>query len=543
MQRRQPHPDLTQPIRMIRRVAHPQPQSAALRPSNTLPQRAAAPYPRHLPHPTAKARPKAKRYLWLWLFLIAGGMLFMATCAALSFGALFIYADGILPGVNVANIPLGGLSQAEAAAKLHDYWTTLELRDQGRSWEINPGQLGLYIDLDATAQHAYAQGRGQGDLLKALLGNAQVPPVITVDLPTAIAGLHALAERVELAPVNAGIRLNHGQAQTTEAQTGRSLNHDALIALLVDNPAPLIADGVFELPMSDVPPQVTDASPLLAAASQLLAQPIQINAYDPIEDQAVNWSLAPETWGEWLIASPHPQDPQQLQLSLDVPPLYAYLHEQSASLGSPRYLHLDEAVNTLQAAIAQQSTQGLIRIYHQDREHTVQAGETIISIAWRYGVPYPWVQAMNPATANSLSIGQQITIPSPDHFMEYPIVPNKRIVVSLREQRTRVYENGQLKWDWLSSTGIDDSPTWPGIYQVISHVPDAYAANWNLNMPNFLGIYRPIPGQDFVNGFHGFPTRGGSPVVWMNSLGYRVSYGCIILSNENILQQIGRAHV
>jgi LysM repeat protein len=525
MQHPQAQSDLTQPVRGIRRVAPPLAQTTLPMPRRHQPVR-----------PRPQSAPKPKRRLWLWLPLLAGFVLFMTTCTALSFGLMLIYADGVLPGVQVAHIPLGGLSQTEAAEQLRTHWTSLELQDQSRSWEVNPQALGIYIDIDATVSQAYAQGRGEGDFLRGLFGTVHVAPVITVDLPTATDGLHALAEQVGLSPVNAGIRLNAGQVQATEAEAGRTLDQDALMALLADNPAPLIAEGVFTLPMREVPPQVTDASPLLASATQVLAQPLQLNAYDPIDDHRVDWSIAPETWAAWLIANPHPQDPNQLQLALDVPPLYAHLHELSASLGLPRYLNLDEVVNTLQSALSQQRTQGDVRIYHQDSVHTVQLGETIISIAWNYGVPYPWIQAANPGSANGLSVGQQITIPSADHFMEFPVVPHKRIVVSLREQRTRVYENVQLKWDWLSSTGIDDSPTWTGIYQIISHVPDAYAANWDLNMPYFLGLYRPIPGQNFVNGFHGLPTRNGSPVVWMNSLGSRVSFGCIILSNENIRQ-------
>jgi lipoprotein-anchoring transpeptidase ErfK/SrfK len=53
-------------------------------------------------------------------------------------------------------------------------------------------------------------------------------------------------------------------------------------------------------------------------------------------------------------------------------------------------------------------------------------------------------------------------------------------------------------------------------------------------MPNFMGVYQPIPGADFTNGFHGFPTRGGGQLLWENSLGTRVTYGCILLSNTNI---------
>jgi lipoprotein-anchoring transpeptidase ErfK/SrfK len=52
-------------------------------------------------------------------------------------------------------------------------------------------------------------------------------------------------------------------------------------------------------------------------------------------------------------------------------------------------------------------------------------------------------------------------------------------------------------------------------------------------MPNFMGIYRPVPSSDFMNGFHGFPTRGGSTLLWTGDLGHPVTYGCILISTEN----------
>ena len=48
-----------------------------------------------------------------------------------------------------------------------------------------------------------------------------------------------------------------------------------------------------------------------------------------------------------------------------------------------------------------------------------------------------------------------------------------------------------------------------------------------------MGVYRPIPGAAFTNGFHGFPTRGGSQLLWTSSLGTRVTYGCILVSSDN----------
>jgi lipoprotein-anchoring transpeptidase ErfK/SrfK len=48
-----------------------------------------------------------------------------------------------------------------------------------------------------------------------------------------------------------------------------------------------------------------------------------------------------------------------------------------------------------------------------------------------------------------------------------------------------------------------------------------------------MGIYRPVPTSDFMNGFHGFPSRGGAQLLWTGSLGRPVTYGCVLLSTDN----------
>jgi len=80
------------------------------------------------------------------------------------------------------------------------------------------------------------------------------------------------------------------------------------------------------------------------------------------------------------------------------------------------------------------------------------------------------------------------------------------------------------------STGIDRSPTQPGVFQVQTHHLEAYASVWDLYMPHFLGIYEAWPG--FMNGIHGLPTLSSGQRLWAGNLGRPVSYGCIILNLE-----------
>lgn len=488
-----------------------------------------------IPFPTSK--PKSSGKPFFIALLIAVLSLFLLACGGLSLGAMLIYGGGILPGVSAGGVSLAGLSEAEAANRLQTEWQNITLIDDstGSIWRVDPAQLGITLDATATAERAYQQGRGDGSLVSAIRG-VKLEPVLSVDLGQTRAGFEGLIAEIETPAVNAGVRLVNGVVEATPPQNGRMLDVATTIAQIERNAAKALAGGQIELIMQDTLPEIIDATLMVEAARALLTNPLTVRLYDPVTGDRVDWNAPPEQWAGWLISQNAPNSPTGLALSVEDTPVRAFLTDNASRLlDSSRYLDYDNAVSAIQTAISQNQTNATVRVYHRDRQHVVQSGETIISIAWDYGVPYPWVEQANNGIS-ALSVGQTITIPSADNFFQFEPVANKRIEVSITEQRVRVYENGGLKWDWAASTGISSSPTWKGVYQIISHEPNAYAANWDLWMPNFMGVYQPIPGQDFTNGFHGFPTRGGGQLLWENSLGTKVTYGCILLSNTNIQQ-------
>jgi len=484
----------------------------------------------------ARQSASRKRTNWWVISFIIGVIGFIgASTLAVVLVIGLTYAGGILPGVYAGGIALGGQSQEEASNTLQVNWQSIVLRDGERMWTVNPVLVGIFLDPAATAEAAHQQGRGTGNSLNAMLGRVDIEPVLNIDYSLAETGLRDLASRLEVPAVNAGVRLVNGQVEATQPVNGRTLDIHATLAALEQDAGGALADGELELVMATVEPTVTDASSMVAQATQLLSRFLDIRIYDPMTDDTAYWTLPPEQWGAWLTATPDDGSVTGLALTVDETQVSTYLANQEAStFDTSRYIKVDEAVEAVQQAVGRGQTEAFVRVYHHDRQHVVQNGETIISIAWDYGVPYPWIQNANPGIGDVLSAGQTITIPSVDNFLPYPVIPDKRIVVSIARQRAWVYENGDLKWEWPVSTGIASSPTWPGIYQIQSHEPNAYAGNWNLWMPNFMGVYQPIPGSDFTNGFHGFPTRGGSQLLWTDSLGTRVTYGCILLSNENI---------
>jgi lipoprotein-anchoring transpeptidase ErfK/SrfK len=282
-----------------------------------------------------------------------------------------------------------------------------------------------------------------------------------------------------------------------------------------------------------VPATTQDVSAAVAEANRLLATTVTLRAYDPIDDRKATLIVNPPTWGRWLSLTPDVSAPNGFRWTVDGRAAEDYLvNWTQQQFGDGRYLEQEAALSALSAAIQTQQPEVSVRVYHQPSRHVVAAGETLSSIGRAYGIPYPWIEQANPG-AGTLTEGQTILIPSPDAMIPLPPVEGKRVEVSISEQRARVYENGQIKWDWPASTGIESSPTAPGVFQIQSHEPNAYAGNWDLWMPAFMGIYRPVPTSDFMNGFHGFPTRGNAQLLWTGDLGHPVTYGCILLSSEN----------
>jgi lipoprotein-anchoring transpeptidase ErfK/SrfK len=143
-------------------------------------------------------------------------------------------------------------------------------------------------------------------------------------------------------------------------------------------------------------------------------------------------------------------------------------------------------------------------------------------------VPFWMIGRANPSlNPDAIPAGTELVIPAKTDLLPLPVVPNKRIVINIGQQRLRVFQDGQMIGQHVISTGIDRSPTQPGVFQVQTHDPNAYASVWDLYMPNFLGIYEAWPG--FMNGIHGLPRLSNGQRLWANILGSPASYGCIIL--------------
>ena len=104
--------------------------------------------------------------------IFAGCIIGTGLLIAFGLGIQVWLAGRITPGVSVSGIDVGGMTPQEAALILNEQVSYLEegrilLRDGEQTWILTPAQLGMYMDPESTAAHAFEIGR-DGNLIARL---------------------------------------------------------------------------------------------------------------------------------------------------------------------------------------------------------------------------------------------------------------------------------------------------------------------------------------------------------------------------------------
>ncbi len=453
------------------------------------------------------------------------------------FYAYYQVSGRIIPGVKVGNSNVGGLPITEAALELEKTWNLdnkIAITNGIQTVMVSPAELGLRLDALNTIQAAYQIGHKDstvdriGHLLISITQGWPITPMIIFDENQARAGLEHLSPQLSLPARNASIRVEGANLSAIPGDIGYTILIDETLADLKMDPAGIMQSRIYQIKVVPVSPQVSDLTPILAQAEDFLNHPAGFRAYDAIKNEFLDFPIPKETLVGWLSLEMQDQTPV---LSLDKAKITTSVQQWSANLGEGRYFDAEQVSAQIAEAVKLRQAP-VVLISHAPTTYTVQPGDTLLKIGWNLGMPFWMIIQANPGLdADHLVVGSSLIIPSKDELLPLPVVANKRILISIKKQRLWVYQDGNLLSEHIISTGIDRSPTQPGIFQVQTHEKNAYASVWDLHMPHFLGIYEAWPG--FMNGIHGLPTLSNGQRLWANILGRPASYGCIILNLDD----------
>lgn len=450
------------------------------------------------------------------------------------FVASHLVGSRLFPNIWALGVNLGDMSFEEAETALRTAWAnrvTINLVDGERSWTATPRDLGMTLDAEATVKAANSIG------MAGIPMGYDVPPVVEVDLFIAQTYLLNLTEQANFAAFNGGYEWQGADLVALPGRNGRVLDVGTTLELLEANTTTIAHERRLDLVMDPIPPDVVDPTPFLTLARAVASEPFTLTGYDPFTNQSVTWSTDRDTFTSWLQASA-----EGLSIRQD---LFAeFLRGATASLNTDReirYLEPTEATDRVVQAIQNGERQANLRIRYRPEIYEVQAGDTGYRIADRTGLPFYWLTTANPGLEwESLSVGQEINLPSRDVTMPLEPVATKRIIVNLDTQSLIAYENGQQVFSWLISSGIPSAPTAPGVFQILTHEEVAYGSTYALcgqggcgqwQLSWFMGIYEVTPG--LMNGFHGAVLLPNGAYLGGGNVGTPYTYGCIMSQAAN----------
>lgn len=235
-------------------------------------------------YPSAERSPSTLSQLLLALGI--GAALFAAAAALALIGFQVWYAGRIYPGVSVAGVDLSGLSPQAAAVQLINQVTyphtgRILLQAGDDAWLVAPGEIGLYLDPEHSAEAAYRIGR-RGRITQRLqeqyqawTGKANLPPVLIFDQRAAYNFIANLAKGIDQPVIEAGLGVQGTEVVVHSGQRGRTVDVDATLALLSEQVQSL-RDGVVPVVINETEPVILDASEQAEKARRILSEPLTL---------------------------------------------------------------------------------------------------------------------------------------------------------------------------------------------------------------------------------------------------------------------------
>ncbi len=338
---------------------------------------------------TGRRRKAPKLWKAIPAALMSGVGIALLVMLALTFGYQAVYRGRILPGVVVAGVDLSGQTPAEAAARLEQALAypqhgRIVFRDGEHFWQASPAELGLRLEVQASAREAYRIGR-QGVLralaeqVNAAQGAIHLPVVVIFDQQQAYRYLQNLAAQINQPLREAELRLEGTEVIYIPGQVGRSLDVGTTLRALTRQLQSL-QDGEVPLTVVEQRPLVLDAAHQAEALRTLLSQPLTLVLPEAEPGDPGPWVVEASTLARMLVIEPQAG---QFLIQVDSAALGAVLQEINGAIRrapqNARFIFNDETrqLELLQPAVTGRElnlplTEAAIQSRLLSGEHTIR---------------------------------------------------------------------------------------------------------------------------------------------------------------------------
>ena len=225
--------------------------------------------------PDAASRGWQRPLLWVGIAVLLLGAFYAALVAS--------SGDGLPRGAKVLGVDVGGMSEAEAAAKLDAELGPAATEPINAtigedSVSIVPADAGLTFDAEATVDGYAGRIWNPVTLITQFTGGPTIAPVIGVDQGALEATVKQLAVDSDTAPVEPTIEVRGSDAVLINGTNGRAMDQPAAVQALAS--AYLVSTQTVDLPEVETTPSVPQdkADAALVVAKAAISGPVTVKA-------------------------------------------------------------------------------------------------------------------------------------------------------------------------------------------------------------------------------------------------------------------------
>jgi vancomycin resistance protein YoaR len=300
--------------------------------------------------------------------LLGGFLIFGILLLALATSYQMRYSGKIYPGVSVAGLDLAGLTVFEATDRIAQQVEfpldgRIAFQDSATVWMASPLELGLYLDAESSARHAYNIGR-EGNLLKRIIDQfwartqrTDYAPYFVYDESRALEYLERIASQVDQPVVEASLGLNGVEVDVRSGQVGRSLDIRQTLSL-VGPQLESMKDGIINLAVTETPPVILNVEEQAALAREILSEPLRLVIENSKEGDPGPWTFDPQVLASMLtIEKVQDQGAEAYQVALDTSKVRVFLEgiapELESTARDARFIFNDETgqIDLLEPAV------------------------------------------------------------------------------------------------------------------------------------------------------------------------------------------------